>query len=338
MSQRLKLLAHRVAWASLIASFPVWTAAFVVVPFLNIPVAQRGALAGGLLVAGEVMFWGAGLVLGKAALARFRKPRVNTGTSFAGKRVAVLGATGGLGSAIARAAVREGATVVLVARDRQKLEPLAQALKAELVIADITDPVALAEARLQLGELDHVVCATGIDVRKSLASHSSAEIHRELQVDLLGPILVVQALLDNLRERGSIALLGGFGDGGLAFPYHSVNVAARAGLAGFCESVNRELALSGRSQRLSYLSPAPADTEAERPYAKFWTEMGTSLVPVSKVADFVLVTLLTRKATAVMGASARLLTFVNALSPRLADLLAMRRLGARLKAEFGDLR
>jgi short-subunit dehydrogenase len=180
-----------------------------------------------------------------------------------------------------------------------------------------------------------VVCAAGVDVRKSLLDHSVDEIDRELDVDLRGPLLLTRAFLPQLHHNGSLALLGGFADGRLALPYYAADVAARAGLAAFVESMNRELALEGASQRLTFVCPAPADTSAERPHAALWLKMGTPLVAPAVVANFVLQALLQRKNRAVMGWSTRALAWVNAMSPAVADLLIVCRFGPLLKDAFG---
>jgi len=67
-----------VAWASVVLSFPVWGAAFVVVPFLPIGLGAKAAAAGGCIAAGEVMFWGAGVFLGAERMAalKARLPRL----------------------------------------------------------------------------------------------------------------------------------------------------------------------------------------------------------------------------------------------------------------------
>jgi hypothetical protein len=44
---RLKRVVRTVAWVSIIGSFPVWTAAFAVAPFLPLPGEQRAAVGEG---------------------------------------------------------------------------------------------------------------------------------------------------------------------------------------------------------------------------------------------------------------------------------------------------
>ena len=321
------------AWTLIIASFPMWVVAITATPFLPLPAAQRVIAATGLAVAGEAMFWIGGAILGAAVVAKFRRPKVTTGRSFAGRRVAVLGATGGLGAAIARALRREGAEVVAVARDPSRLD---EALREGALQADITSAASLDDLAARIGEVEMLVCATGMDVRKSLGDHTPEEIAAEIDLDLCGPILATRALLPAVAQGGTIAILGGFADGRLALPYYSVDVASRAGVAAFCESMNRELALEGRDVRLCYMCPAPTDTDAERHYAELWQSMGTPLVSPGRAADFVIASLLQRKGVAVMGRKTRLLAFVNSLWPRAADLLGLRRVGRLLRDAFSS--
>ncbi|MFO0610866.1 MAG: SDR family NAD(P)-dependent oxidoreductase [Polyangiales bacterium] len=320
------------AWAALGLSFPVWFSAFAA-PLLPLGAGQKAAFAAACIAAGEALFWGAGLVLGAEVIARFRGRRVATGASFAGRRVAVIGATGGLGAAVARAVVREGGAVVLLARDASRLRPLADELGAPSAVTDLT-PSSLRAAAAACGAVDHVVCATGVDVRRALADHSDGDVASQLDVALAGPVHVARAFLGSLREGGTIALFGGFADGTLALPYYSVDVAARAGLAGFCAAVNQELAVEGRAERLCYVGPAPADTEAERPFAPLWRKMGTAMAPPARVADFVLAALLARRTVAVMGRSTRLLARLRALAPAAVDGLVARRVGPALREAF----
>ncbi len=321
-----------VAWGALWLSFPVWFFAFAV-PLLPMTAGAKAALAAGCIAAGEALFWGAGMVLGAEVIAKFRGPKVTTGASFVGRRVAVIGATGGLGAAVARAVVREGGAVVLLGRDPSKLGALAHELGAPSIVTDLT-PASLRAAATACGAVDHVVCATGLDVRRALRDHSDDDVAAQLDVALAGPVHVTRAFLGALREGGTVALFGGFADGTLALPYYSVDVAARAGLAGFCAAVNQELAVEGRAERLCYVGPAPADTDAERRFTALWKKMGTTMVPPVRVADFVLAALLAKRTVAVMGFSTRLLAGLRALAPATVDGLIARRVGPMLRAAF----
>lgn len=310
-----KTVLQKLAWGLVIGSFPVWLGLFAV-PFLPLPVAHRTLVGASLAILGELMFWGGGAILGTEVLARFRTPKVTTGQSFVGKRVGVVGANGGLGEALVRALQREGAEVVALC-------------------LELTDPQSLELAAEQAGELDILVCAAGYDVRKALAAHRVEEVLKEVGINLTGPMLLARAFLPNLREGGALAILGGFADGRLALPYYSVDVASRAGVAAFCEAMNRELSLEGRDVRLCYLGPAPADTEAERPYLDLWRKLGSPLVSPDAVANFILGALLSRRPVSVMGWSNRLIARLNILWPELADGVVLGRVGKHLQSAFG---
>ena len=323
---------RKMAWFSAFLSFPIWLAAFVVPPFLPLDLADKAIAAAVLLGFGEVMFWGPALIRGNQLINRFRTPKVRTGSSFSGRRVAVIGANGGLGEAIARALHREGAELVLIGRDAHRLALLGAELKSSSILADlsVSSQRRAAEAG---GPVDHVVVATGMDLRKRLDAHQDEEVEQQLDVALLGPISVVRTWL--AQTRSSLLLLGGFGDGRVALPYYTVNVAARAGLAGFAHSVNRELRQEGDERRLLYFCPAPATTAAEQPYSALWTRMGSPPVAPEQVADAVLQCLLSGRTPVTMGWGNRALVVAERLSADLVDVLVHRRLGPPLQEAFG---
>lgn len=325
---------YRIAWWLALASVPVWCLSFLLAPFLPLPAPQRALAAASFVGLGEGMFWVAVAIGGPALLVAFRGPRIRTGESFSGRTAVVIGATGGLGRAISAALLREGALVVAVGRRPEAIQPLAEALgaRAEVASLDSGEQDALAA---RTGEVDCVIFAAGIDVRKPLAEHTDADVDMQLSVGLRGPISAVRAWLPRVREGGSVVLVGGFGDGRLALPYYSVDVAARAGLAAFAASVTRELALSGRDVRVVYACPAPADTEAERPFADLWASMGTAMVSPERVADFVLSAAISRPSYAIMGLGNRLATALERLSSSLAERLVVGCLGPPLRARFG---
>jgi short-subunit dehydrogenase len=146
-----------------------------------------------------------------------------------------------------------------------------------------------------------------------------------VNVNLLGAVWVTRAFLPEMlaQRSGVIVHLGGFADGRLAFPYYTVDSATRAGVRGFVDAVNREY--SGRGITLTYFCPAPADTDAERPYHALWRSMGTPIVSTEQVALAVIKAVAARKRVYVMGRATRVFGWINSLSSGLADFLLMRR-------------
>ncbi|MBM3127000.1 MAG: SDR family NAD(P)-dependent oxidoreductase [Chloroflexi bacterium] len=259
---------------------------------------------------------------------------------FQDKVVVIAGSTGGLGSAFAHAFAIEGAKLVLAGRDTEALNALAAELgvNARTVSMDLTDPASLSTLRDFVGEafgrVDIVVNATGVDVRKPFDNHSLSDFRRTLDVNLMGAFLLTQTFLPLMREQndGVIVHIGGFADGRLAFPYYSADVATRAGLFSFVESLNRELRMGGSQVVIAYFSPSAADTKAEQPFHPIWQEMGLTITPKEKVAAALLNTIEKRKQVHIMGGiSTALFAKLNSIWPRLADLLLLNRYGSILK-------
>ncbi len=239
---------------------------------------------------------------------------------FTERTVVVIGATGGLGTAIARAFAAEGAALALAGRSRLSDVELAGDVVVSRHQADLADPASLAELRdavlARHGRVDVVVNAAGYDVRKPLADTTPDDFRRTLDVNLLGAMLLTQTFLP-VMDDGVIVHLGGFADGRLAFPFYSADVASRAGLRAFAEAANRELALAGRAPVVSFFSPSPADTEAERPFHPLWRAMGTAIVSPDKVAAELVKAVDRRKKVHIMGGwTTRFFAALNAVSPR----------------------
>jgi short-subunit dehydrogenase len=251
---------------------------------------------------------------------------------FENQTVVVLGASGGLGSAIAQAFAAQGAQLVLAGRRPEAMAGLAEELKAKIIQADLTSAEELERLAASLDWADVVVNATGYDVRKKLQDHSVEEIDRSLEVNLRGTILLTRAFLPLLQKQGhgTLVHLGGFADGRLAFPFYTVDVATRAGVYSFIEAVNRELEMP--DVRVLYFSPSPADTPAERPYHPIWKEMGTAVVPPEQVAQELLRAVAKKQKKAIMGGfSVKLFAGLNAVWPGLADRLLLNNYRAILK-------
>lgn len=99
---------------------------------------------------------------------------------------------------------------------------------------------------------DKFVCVTVhhrmyLIVRKFFEQHTVADFRRLLDANLIGAMLLIHTFLPAMRKQNSgiIVHIGGFADGRLAFPYYSANVATRAGIFSFVESLNRELRTNG---------------------------------------------------------------------------------------------
>lgn len=115
----------------------------------------------------------------------------------------MLGASGALGSRIARELAARGARLLLVGRDDDALA--ATGLDApRLVVADVADAGAGASvataAQERLGGLDGVVNAVGVVAFGPLADTDDAVLEELFLTNVVGPLAVLRRLLPLLRE------------------------------------------------------------------------------------------------------------------------------------------
>ena len=137
-----------------------------------------------------------------------------------GRVIAITGATGGLGSAVAKAVTAAGATAVLVGKRQRALEklydemveaggrePVIVPLNLETATPDEYDAM-LAALRDELGRLDGLVHAAALfEGLTPIAVHSPQEWLRVLQVNVSAPFALTQACLPLLTEAPDSAVV-----------------------------------------------------------------------------------------------------------------------------------
>ena len=151
---------------------------------------------------------------------------------FAGKVVVVTGASSGIGRAAALGFSREGASVVLVSRDRAALEAVAAeaagptAVVAADVTADDTPARVVGEAVARFGGIDVLVNAAGIIGTASTDQTPDELFDRMMAINVRAPFRMMREAFPQLRERrGTIVNVS------------SVNgLRAFAGVAVYCSS------------------------------------------------------------------------------------------------------
>ncbi|WP_432503905.1 SDR family oxidoreductase [Kineococcus arenarius] len=160
-----------------------------------------------------------------------------------GKVVLVSGGTQGVGAAVARVAVREGAAVVVTGRRPGPGEALVAELTAgggdaAFVRADVAD-VAQAQASVAAtvqrhGRVDHLVNAAGLTSRGTLLDTTPELFDAHVAVNLRAPFFLMQEVVRHLVSRGApgsvVNVISSSEHGGQ--PYLAPYVAAKAGLAG----------------------------------------------------------------------------------------------------------
>ena len=128
-----------------------------------------------------------------------------------GRRALVTGGNSGIGEAMARALGLAGARVMLVARRESELRAEAERLRGENIdarwlAADLCDTAALracaARAQEQLGGVDILVNAAGINLRQPFAEVTPEAWQTQIALHLSAPFFLTQALAPGMQARG----------------------------------------------------------------------------------------------------------------------------------------
>jgi short-subunit dehydrogenase len=121
-------------------------------------------------------------------------------TELSGSRVLVIGATGGLGSRIARRLADAGAVLALSGRDAERLDALD--IAAERIVADLRSGSAsvVVDAESRLGRIDAVVIASGVVAFGPASELDPATVAELFSVNTTSPIDTIRAALPALAR------------------------------------------------------------------------------------------------------------------------------------------
>ena len=185
------------------------------------------------------------------------------------RKVLVVGATGRLGVAIARALAHRGDRVILTARNRPKLEALSAELGSEVpfVCADLLEDgapdIIVDGVRRSFGRVDDVVIACGPFPRTPFEALRRADLQQTLAVHAIAPLLLVHALVADLAAaRGTVVALT---DAGVTRPYtnHVAYLTAKGALQTGLRALAVELAPEVRVNMVALGIVADPEADAD---------------------------------------------------------------------------
>lgn len=171
---------------------------------------------------------------------------------FDGRRVLVTGAAGGVGAEVARLFRAEGARVVGV-----------DVVPSEgVVVGDLADPASVRQMAdgvlAELGGLDVLCHVAGVLAMARLEEITAELLHRHLDVNVVGPVLLTQALAPALADaEGNVVAVASI-SAVMGQPYNTAYCASKAGMLLAMRALAVELA--GRRIRVNCVSPGGIDT------------------------------------------------------------------------------
>ena len=175
--------------------------------------------------------------------------------SWAGQVAVVTGASSGIGWSLAKRLAAEGCKVGLVARRREQLERLAGEITsaggtAAFAPADVADREqtlkAIHEVAAALGPVDLLVANAGVGAPTNLDPVNIADVVKMFQVNTLGVVYAIEAVLPEMLRRGrghlaAVSSLGAY----KGLPGESAYCASKAAVNVYMEGLRIQLREKG---------------------------------------------------------------------------------------------
>lgn len=250
--------------------------------------------------------------------------------------VSVVGASSGIGREAALKFARKGAKVMVSARSQPALESLVAEIRsfggdAAYCVADVQEfeqVKAIADQTVNtFGRLDTWVHTPAIGMFATFDNTTPEEFKHVIEVDLLGQVYGAMAALPHLKQEGRGALIHVSSMEGIrALPYQSAYGAAKHGIEGFVEVMRLELMHDKWPISVTSVKPAVINTP-------FWnnakTKIGVKPMGIPPfyqpdlVADSILYAAEHPTRDLLVGDVAKILDFIQRLSPNLMDNLLL---------------
>lgn len=231
-----------------------------------------------------------------------------------GKRVAITGAAGGIGTPVARLLREAGAHVTGI--DRVECPACDRS-----VIADLSDEAGLAA-------LAETLAADCPDILVNIAGVMRFGLHESqpiealslcYRINLLVPAVLARAVATPMKARGSGQIVNiGSVLGAIPYPWFAAYSSSKAGLAALSQGLRRELAGSGVA--VTHINPRAARTPFNNSEVNRFLEItGMKADAPEWVARRIVAAIAERRATVSIGKLERIYAAINAIAPGIID-------------------
>jgi len=202
-----------------------------------------------------------------------------------GRLAVVTGGTSGIGFAIAKTFIEQGARVVVTGRREKELNEAVTALGGAAVgfrgdVSSLPDLDRLFEMVAGLGRIDVLVANAGIAESETLEALTEEHFDRLFSINVKGTVFTVQKALPVLRDGASVILIGSVA-GVKGTPGFGVYGATKAALRNFVRAWAIEL--KDRQIRSNVISPGPIDTPGTQRFSSEAFQKLVSTIPMGRV-------------------------------------------------------
>ncbi len=213
---------------------------------------------------------------------------------LAGKTAIITGASSGIGRASALLFAREGASLVLTARNRKNLETLKAQCEAEGVLcavaagdaADLTMPQKLVDAAAALtGRIDILLCSAGMALRQPTLAMTPEEWNQVMEVNLTAPAFLAQKVIPVMQREGGgkIVFISSTAAKNVNMGASPSYGASKAGLV----YLTRHLATEFAADHIyvNAICPGPVETEITKTWTKEHRESVMKNLPMGQMGQ-----------------------------------------------------
>lgn len=245
----------------------------------------------------------------------------------------ITGASSGIGLVTARMAARQGAKVVLAARNADALRQLSDEIRqqggqATYVVADVgqeEDVNRIAEQAIRyFGGFDTWVNNAGVSIFGLCEEVTIPDMRRMFDTNFWGVVYGSRVAVAHYKKRNGAGALINIGSffGDRATPVQSTYSAAKHALHGWTDALRMELEAEEMPVSVTLVHPGRIDTpynEHARSYMPQQPAHRGMIYPPEAVAEAILHAAAHPVRDMYVGFQARFLVALNALSPRLVD-------------------
>jgi short-subunit dehydrogenase len=251
--------------------------------------------------------------------------------------VVITGASSGIGRATALEFAKRGATVVLAARNDEALQEVAGQIaqeggQAHVVVTDVAEWDQVNRLALdtvgRFERIDTWVNDASVSEYATVEQMTVAEIERIIQVNLLGTVYGVKAVLPHMKRQGEGTIINVSSVLGVrSVPLQAAYCAAKHGVKGFTESLRMELVHEHRGIIVTLIKPSSINTPF---FNHARSKLGTKPMPVppayapQEVAAAIVFAAEHPVRDVTVGGAGKMLDLLERVSPSFVDWLLLR--------------